>query len=89
MLLIRIGGNLTVGNVAVGQGLYLSHLTAAVKAYGRALRAINRTLDMQNQRTIDHTFMAIELFYFFESLSDTESSLRRSDHHLRGMISII
>jgi hypothetical protein len=61
----------------------------AMKAYGRALRAINRALEMHDQRTIDHTFMAIELVCLFEAVSEVESSLRRAEKHLRGMMSVL
>jgi hypothetical protein len=64
-------------------------LTPAMKAYGRTLRAINHAWEIRDQRTIDHTFMAIELVCLFETLSEAESSLRRAEQHLRGMMSMI
>jgi hypothetical protein len=61
----------------------------AMKAYGRALRAISHALDMQDQRTIDHTFVTIELINLFEFLSEVESSLIRAKQHLRDMLAIL
>ena len=61
----------------------------AMKAYGRSLRAINRALESQDQRTIDHTFMAIELVCLFETISESQSSLGRAELHLRGMMSML
>ena len=40
----------------------------AMKAYGRSLAMINKALEDPTQRTIDHTFMAIELIILFELL---------------------
>ena len=64
-------------------------LRPAIQAYGRALRAINRALKAQDQRTLDHTFMAIELVCLFECLCEVESSWGRVELHLRGMMSML
>jgi hypothetical protein len=67
MFFICIGSNLTLDCVASRQGPHNGHRKARHESIW-SNTAINRALEIQHQRTIDHTFMAIELVY--------ESSLR-------------
>lgn len=77
----------------------------AMKAYGRSLGLINKTLEDPSQRTIDHTFMAIELIILFEllesglhsefigprygSLGEFNHKVDRVLAHLRGIMAVV
>lgn len=77
----------------------------AMKAYGRSLALINKALEDSAQRTIDHTFMAIELIILFEllesglhsefvgprygTLGDFNHKVDRVLAHLRGIMAVV
>src|SRR5271156_4564098 len=88
MFFICIGSNLTLDCVASRQGLHNGHSKARHESIW-SNTAINRALEIQDQRTIDHTFMAIEFVCWFETISEFESCLTRAAIHMVGMMTIL